>query len=52
MAVEFVGMDVCVKFGDSKTNDCLVVRSGHFVMDERTSDGGHGNRQKHVRRFA
>ena len=34
VAIEWVGMDVCIKFGD--------IRAAHFVMDERTTPADAG----------
>ena len=34
MAVEYVGTDVRVKFGDSRSNRSQDIRAAHFVMDD------------------
>ena len=47
--VRNVGLDVCVKYGDSWSNHYWVLRAAHFVIAERqttTSDGGYDSRQK------
>ena len=43
------GVDVRVKFGDSRSNGSRVVRAAHFVMDDderTTTDGGRDNRRR------
>ena len=35
--VDNVGMDVCVKFGDSKSNGFRDIRGADFVSNERTN---------------
>ena len=38
MAVQYVGVDVCVKFGDSRSNRSQDIRLPHFVTeDNRTT---------------
>ena len=34
VAVDLTGMDVPVKFGDSRSNRSRDIRAAHFVMDE------------------
>ena len=48
LAIEYVGLDVPVKFGDSRSNHSRYIRAAHFVIDERRTkaDGGCGNRQQ------
>ena len=37
MAVERVGMDVPVKFGDSRSNGSRAIRGAGFVSNQRTN---------------
>ena len=39
MAVDNVGMDVPIKFGDSRSNDFRDIRGADFVSNERTNIG-------------
>ena len=34
LAVEYIGTDVSVKFGDSRSNPIQDIRVAHFVMDD------------------
>ena len=38
VAVENVGMDVLVKFGDSRSNGFRAIRRADFVSNERTDE--------------
>ena len=35
MAVEWVGMDVHMKFGDSRSKRSSDIRAAHFVIDDK-----------------
>ena len=38
MAVDNVGMDVPIKFGDSRSKGFRDIRGAHFVLDERMNE--------------
>ena len=48
VADDYVGIDIRVKFGGSRSKRSWVIRAAHFVMVERmpTAVGGRDNRQK------
>ena len=49
VAIEHDGVDVLVKFGDSRPSRSRDIRAAHFVMDDderTTADTGHDIRQK------
>ena len=56
VAVELVGLDVRVQFGDSRSNRSRDIRPAHFVMDDErrrtTADGPCGNRPNALQRIA
>ena len=39
IAVEEVGLDAHVKFGDYKPNHSWIMRPAHFVLDKQTTTG-------------
>ena len=52
VAVEYVRMDVHVKFGDSGSNRCRDIRAAHFVTNEgMQADGPCCNRQQRLTAF-
>ena len=40
VTVDQNGTDIPVKFGDFRSNRSRDIRGAHFVMDERTTNGG------------
>ena len=48
----YVGMDVSIKFGDSRSNDFQDIRGTDFVSNERTNEHGkvYPNNAKRQRR--
>ena len=42
MAVQYVSVDVCVKYGDSRSNRSRDIRLPHFVTDKRTTNDDTG----------
>ena len=53
MVVQYVGMDVCVTFGDYRSNRYREIRLPHFVTDGRTTpaDEPCGSRAKRLSAF-